>query len=66
MTSGDISGRKVFLRSAEKPDETQEKRLTAFLRKRYGDGAELVCHFCKEKYHFTQDDLRRLLEQATR
>ena len=31
-----------------------------------GDGAELVCHFCKEKYHFTQDDLRRLLEQATR
>ena len=42
MTSGDISGRKVFLRSAEKPDETQEKRLTAFLRKRYGDGAELV------------------------
>ena len=30
------------------------------------DGAELVCHFCKEKYHFTQDDLRRLLEQATR
>ena len=42
MTSGDISGRKVFLRSAEKPDETQEKRLTAFLRKHYGDGAELV------------------------
>ena len=30
------------------------------------DGAELVCHFGKEQYHFTQDDLRRLLEQATR
>ena len=30
------------------------------------DGAELVCHFCKKKYYFTQDDLRRLLEQATR
>ncbi|MDY3244677.1 MAG: F0F1 ATP synthase subunit alpha [Candidatus Limiplasma sp.] len=42
MTSGDISGRRILLRSAEKPDETQEKRLTAFLRKRYGDGAELV------------------------
>ena len=42
MTSGDISGRRILLRSAERPDETQEKRLIAFLRKRYGDGAELV------------------------
>ena len=42
MTSGDTTGRKVFLRSAERPDETQEKRLNAFLCKRYGEGAELV------------------------
>ena len=42
MTSGDTSGRKVFLRSAERPDEAQEKRLNAFLCKRYGEGTELV------------------------
>ena len=42
MTSGDTTGRKVFLHSAERPDETQEKRLNAFLCKRYGEGAELV------------------------
>ena len=42
MTSGDTTGRKVFLHSAERPDETQEKRLNAFLCKRYGEGAKLV------------------------
>ena len=42
MTSGNTTGRKVFLHSAERPDETQEKRLNAFLCKRYGEGAELV------------------------
>ena len=42
MTSGDTTGRKVFLHSAKRPDETQEKRLNAFLCKRYGEGAELV------------------------
>lgn len=42
MTSSDTTGRKVFLHSAERPDETQEKRLNAFLCKRYGEGAELV------------------------
>ncbi len=42
MTSGDTSGRKVILRSAERPDEAQEKRLKAFLCKRYGEGTELV------------------------
>ena len=42
MTSGDSTGRKVFLHSAERPDETQEKRLNAFLCKRYGEGAELI------------------------
>ena len=42
MTSGDTTGRKAFLHSAERPDETQEKRLNAFLCKRYGEGAELV------------------------
>ena len=42
MTSGDTTGRKVFLHSAERPDETQEKRLNAFLCKRYGEGAELI------------------------
>ncbi len=42
MTSGDTTGRKVFLHSAERPDETQEKRLNSFLCKRYGEGAELV------------------------
>ena len=25
------------------------------------EGAELVCHFCNQKYHFTTDDLHRLL-----
>ena len=25
------------------------------------EGAELVCHFCNQKYHFTTDDLVRLL-----
>ena len=42
MTSGDTTGRKAFLHSAERPDETQEKRLNAFLCKRYGEGAELI------------------------
>ena len=42
MASGDTTGRKVFLHSAERPDETQEKRLNAFLCKRYGEGAELI------------------------
>ena len=42
MTSGDTTGRKVFLHSAERPDETQEKRLNVFLCKRYGEGAELI------------------------
>ena len=42
MTSGDTFGRKVILRSAERPDEAQEKRLNAFLCKRYGEGTELV------------------------
>ena len=42
MTSSDTTGRKVFLHSAERPDETQEKRLNAFLCKRYGEGAELI------------------------
>ena len=27
------------------------------------EGAELVCHFCNEKYHFTTHDLIRLLNQ---
>lgn len=29
------------------------------------DGAELVCHFCKNQYRFTQAELAALLEQAT-
>lgn len=28
------------------------------------DGAELVCHFCNEKYHFTTHDLIRLLNRV--
>ena len=28
------------------------------------DGAELVCHFCNEKYHFTTHDLLRLLNRC--
>jgi molecular chaperone Hsp33 len=28
------------------------------------DGAELVCHFCNTKYHFTTPDLLRLLNRA--
>jgi len=27
-------------------------------------GAELVCHFCNSKYYFTEEDLKRLLENA--
>jgi len=27
-------------------------------------GAELVCHFCNERYYFTEDDLRLLLEEC--
>ena len=27
------------------------------------NGAELTCHFCNKKYHFTQDELRRLIAQ---
>lgn len=30
------------------------------------EGAELTCHFCKKTERFTQEDLSRLLEQATR
>lgn len=30
------------------------------------DGAELVCHFCKKQYRFTQEELQQLLFQATR
>ena len=30
------------------------------------EGAELTCHFCKKTERFTQEDLARLLEQATR
>ncbi|GER67624.1 Hsp33 family molecular chaperone HslO [Weizmannia acidilactici] len=26
--------------------------------------AEAVCHFCREKYHFTREDLEKLLEEA--
>ena len=28
------------------------------------DGAELVCHFCNEKYHFSTHDLIRLLNRV--
>jgi len=28
------------------------------------EGAELTCHFCKNSYQFTQQDLIRLLNQA--
>ncbi len=28
------------------------------------DGAELVCHFCNQKYHFTTHDLLRLLNRV--
>ncbi len=27
-------------------------------------GADLVCHFCGDHYHFSQDDLKQLLEDA--
>ena len=30
------------------------------------EGAELTCHFCKSSYKFTQHDLIRLLNSATR
>ena len=30
------------------------------------EGAELTCHFCKKTEKFTQHDLIRLLNQATR
>ena len=30
------------------------------------EGAELTCHFCKKTERFTQQDLERLLKQATR
>lgn len=26
-------------------------------------GAELICHFCNKKYHFTQEEISRLLEK---
>lgn len=29
------------------------------------DGAELVCHFCNKKYHFSQEDLLKLLDIST-
>ncbi len=31
-----------------------------------GEGAELCCHFCKERQHFTTHDLIRMLNKATR
>ena len=27
-------------------------------------GAEAVCHFCGEKYQFSEDDLRQIMTQA--
>ena len=27
-------------------------------------GAELTCHFCNTKYRFSEEELRRLLEEA--
>ncbi len=39
--------------------ETELKRLIADET----DGAELVCHFCNAKYHFTTHDLLRLLNR---
>lgn len=27
-------------------------------------GAELICRFCKEKYHFTEDELKDVLKKA--
>lgn len=29
-------------------------------------GAEVVCHYCNDRYHFTEQELRDLLESATR
>ena len=29
-------------------------------------GAELGCHFCHQQYHFTTEELKQLLEKATR
>ena len=29
-------------------------------------GAELGCHFCHQQYQFTTEELRQLLEKATR
>lgn len=37
--------------------------LSAMIREQ--DGAELTCQFCDKVYRFTQDDLRRLLSEAT-
>ena len=30
------------------------------------DGAEIVCRFCNKKYRFSSDDLKRLLDYATK
>ncbi len=29
------------------------------------EGAELVCHFCHKKYQFTDDDIRKLMQQGS-
>lgn len=52
--------------------ERMEKALISLGRKDLGEiiaddkGAELTCHFCHNGYRFETDDLRLLLEQATR
>ena len=42
-----------------------EKELTSMIQDEQ-EGAELTCHFCKSSYQFTQHDLIRLLNAATR
>lgn len=52
--------------------ERMEKALISLGRKeldgliREDQGAELGCHFCHSRYEFTTDELKRLLERATR
>jgi molecular chaperone Hsp33 len=40
------------------------KELTALIEE--DQGAELVCHFCHNKYFFTTEQLRELLKEAQR